>query len=190
MERSAVEAARIQFERAAQNIDELASAKHYAEVERHWAAFLVNAGRIFTKLEQGSKSTSKSRTWWGTKIHERRTDQLLSYIWHARNADEHGIQRVTELHLGSVKAVTPTPGEVDNFHKQMQKQPLPYAALGVFEIMNPHVKLVAVKDRGVQFDPPNSFQGNAINSPHPHNVGLLALSYLEGMIREAEQLIG
>jgi hypothetical protein len=70
----------------------------------------------------------------------------------------------------------------------MQNQPLPYAPIALLEIVNPHVKLVSVYDRGVRFDPPNTFRGEPISSPHPRNVGLLALSYIEETLKEAEAL--
>jgi hypothetical protein len=81
MDPTALKAARTEFDRAFQNIDELAAANHYTEVARHWAVFLVNAGRVFTKLEQASKVTAKSRAWWGKKVNERRGDELLRYVW-------------------------------------------------------------------------------------------------------------
>ena len=189
MDRTALKAARTEFDRAFQNIDELASADHYAEVARHWAAFLVNAGRVFTKLEQASKITAKIRAWWGKKVNERRSEELLRYVWHARNADEHGIRPVTDLHPGSIREVSPTNEEAEKLRRQMQNQPLPYAPIALLEIVNPHVKLVSVYDRGVRFDPPNTFRGAPISSPHPHNVGLLALSYIEEMLKEAEALV-
>src|ERR1035438_7608475 len=105
---NAVKAAWTEFNRAFQSITELGTSNHYAEVERHWAAFLVSAGRVFTKLEQAAKGSSKSEAWWGHQVKQRRTEPLLRYIWHARNADEHGIQPVTEMHPGSIKEVMPT----------------------------------------------------------------------------------
>ena len=188
VDHKAVNAAWTEFNRAFQSITELGTSNHYAEVERHWATFLVSAGRVFTKLEQGAKSSGKSGAWWGRKVNERRTEPILRYIWHARNADEHGIQPVTELHPGSIKEVTPTPEETENFHRTMGQQAKPYAALALLEIVNPHVKLVEITDRGVIYKPPATFFGETINGPNPHNVGLLALSYLEKILKEADKL--
>jgi hypothetical protein len=185
VDRAAIKSARIQFERAAQNIDELATEKNLAEIERHWAAFLVNAGRVFTKLEQASKASPKGKTWWSGKIRERRSDELLLYIWHARNADEHGIRRVTEQYISEVKAASPIPEEFEAANREAAKRGLPYAVLGAFDITM-RVKLVDVIDRGVRYAVPATFRGNPISNPHPNNVGLLALSYLDGLIREAD----
>jgi hypothetical protein len=102
MKRKAVESARVEFNRAREAMKALATSNNFDEIARHWAAFLVAAARIFTKLEQGSKDFQKSRAWWSTKIHQRRNDSLLRYLWHARNADEHTIEAVTLTHLARI----------------------------------------------------------------------------------------
>jgi hypothetical protein len=96
MDKHALEMAQVEFDRAFQAMTDLGAADHFAEIERHWSAFLVAAGRVYTKLEQGSKSNLKCSEWWGRKIHERRCEPLLAYVWHARNADEHGIKKSPE----------------------------------------------------------------------------------------------
>jgi hypothetical protein len=40
---------------------------------------------------------------YGRAKHERRNDPLLSYIHHARNADEHGIKDITRVAKGEGK---------------------------------------------------------------------------------------
>jgi hypothetical protein len=189
MKQAAIDSAVTEFNRAAQSMDELAASNNFAEVERHWAAFLVSAGRVFTKLQQGAKASGKSKAWFGRKLHERRTDPLLLYLWHSRNADEHGIQAVTQQHPGIIKSVEPTPAELQEFHCKMQDQPHPYGALAMLEIVNPHVMLVDIIDHGVRYCPPHAHGGSAISNPHPNNVGLLALSYLDSMINEAREYV-
>jgi hypothetical protein len=50
---------------------------------------------IYSKLEQGAKGCGPSDAWFGRKKYDRKTDPLLRYIHHARNADEHGLEAVT-----------------------------------------------------------------------------------------------
>lgn len=188
MEQKAIETARIEFGRAFQSMDDLIASNHFTEVERHWSAFLVSIGRIYTKLEQGSKISGTSKAWWGRKVHERKIDPLLKYLWHARNADEHTIRAVTEQYPGKVTKVEPTEKEIDEFHQKMKDQPHPYVGLGMIEVVFPHVKLVHVIDCGVKFDIPHEHLGSAISAPDPKNVGLLALAYMEKMLLEAEAL--
>jgi hypothetical protein len=86
MDKKAVEAAGIELNRALKSVTLLGAANNFADVQSHWTAFLASAGRVFTKLEEGSKDTQKSKTWFGTKVHQRRTDPVLRYVWQARNA--------------------------------------------------------------------------------------------------------
>jgi len=117
----------------------------------------VSAGRVFTKLEQGSKGSARTREWWSKKVHQRRTDPLLCYIWHARNADEHTIAAVTEQHAGGVKFVDPTPEEQAAFLEQMKKLGKPYLALATIEATRTHVRLLDVVDRGIRYSPPQAY---------------------------------
>jgi hypothetical protein len=188
MLQKAVEAAQAEFDRAAISLDDLAAASDFGEVERHWAAFLVSAGRIYSKLEQGAKTSGISQAWMGQRIHQRRTDALLSYLWHARNADEHTVEGVTDRHTGGTKFVDPSQEEMAEFERTMAAQGRPYVSLGLVEVVFPHVKLLDVTDRGVRYPIPQTHLGQAISNPHPNNIGLLALAYLEAMIAEARTM--
>lgn len=90
------------LDRAVEAFDRIEAATTLVEIETAWSDFLVFANRVFSKLEQGAKSNGKSKAWFDSKKHERRTNTLLRYVHHARNADEHGIRRVTEKEPGGI----------------------------------------------------------------------------------------
>ena len=188
MDGKAVQAARRDFERAFQDMDDLVAANEFDDVERHWAAFLVSAGRVYTKLEQGSKASPEAGAWWSGVLHQRRTDELLCYIWHARNAEEHTLERVTQRHDGSAKMVQPSDAEREAIEGQLVTFGKPFAVLGSVEVVWPHVKLGDAVDRGKRYAPPKSHLGQPLKDPLPKNVGLLALARLEGLLTEAEAL--
>jgi hypothetical protein len=77
------------------SLKELKETKDPAIIETLWENFLIAANGIYSKLERGAKTNGKSKAWYGRKKHERKNDPLLSYLHHARNAAEHGIQRIT-----------------------------------------------------------------------------------------------
>lgn len=112
---------------------------------------------------------------------QRRTDPLLCYLWHARNADEHTLQSVAQFNPGSIKEVSPTPEELQQFHDNMAKQPLPYAPLALLEIVYPHVALLDVVDHGQRYPAPKSMS--------PGDAGLQALAEFEKILTEAQELI-
>jgi len=82
--------------------------------------------------------SSKSKVWWGNKLHERRTDPLLRYLWHARNADEHTLQRINQLQSAHAKVVEPT--KVEQLERAMKNETRAWTPLGML--------LLAVTDRG------------------------------------------
>ena len=163
----------------------------FSAVERHWTAFLVSAGRVFTKLEQGAKTNGKSSAWFGRKINERRTDPLLCYLWHARNADEHTLENVTKLNPGYVKVTQAheiDPKEQQAMHAHFEKDGRPYAILGIVEGVWPHPELMEVMDRGKHYMPPTTHLGQKLAETSPAHIGDLALAYLSAMLAEAEHL--
>jgi hypothetical protein len=96
MDAQAVEQAKARLQRADKALYALKIAANYDEAEEAWSDFLLAAATIYSKLEQGSKSKGTSAGWFGRKKKERRDDPLLRFLHHARNSDEHGIERVAE----------------------------------------------------------------------------------------------
>ena len=62
MDKKAINAARIEYTRAAESLEVVATTNDFPTLEKHWASLLVSAGRVFTKLEQGAKVSSKSNS--------------------------------------------------------------------------------------------------------------------------------
>src|SRR4051812_42662853 len=108
MDKIAIVAAQQCLERAKQNLDTFESAATYQKMEESWAHFLTMANRVYVKLEQGSKISGPSKGWFGRKKHERRSDPLLAYVKNARDADEHGLQNVTDRTPASLGVKFPT----------------------------------------------------------------------------------
>jgi hypothetical protein len=188
MDKKAVDVARTEYTRAVENAALIRTANDFAKIENAWAAFLVAAGRVYTKLEQGSKISAKSKAWWGKKLHERRTDPLLCYVWHARNADEHTLQQITERQDTSVKFVEPTEQDDGALHEAMKGETRPWVPLALTEIVWAHVKFLDVIDRGVRYSAPQTHLGVEITDTSPANMAGMVLAYLEVMLKEADQL--
>jgi hypothetical protein len=123
--------------------------------------FLIAANRIFSKLEQGSKTNGQSKAWFGRKRHERRTNPLLRYIHHARNADEHGLAKVTDRTAsGLALGVGPgmwrfdgTTGPGGGLQITAMGGQVPGLSKFV-EIIPSKVRLIKVFDCGDPYDPP------------------------------------
>ncbi len=185
---------------ATQRLDLSNGFKAYEEA---WSQFLSQTSRFYSKMEQGSKGCPKSEPWFGKKKHERRKDQLLAYIHHARNCDEHTLQLITaragdsatmqfpaekgEQVTASVLARLKNDGTVEI------ADPTVTTSKGKFVdalIQNPRVVLMRVTDTRFHdsFSPPKEHLGTAIEGDDPPTVARLAIAYLEQMLREASGL--
>ena len=95
MKVAGLDAARERLRRAQSALERLEQAMTNRERETAWSEFLLASHALYSKLEHGSKGCGKSEAWFGRKKHERKNDELLCYIHHARNTDDHGITGTT-----------------------------------------------------------------------------------------------
>ena len=192
MEKAAIKAADENLARATPARQAMENAQKLSEIETAWSDFLTAANRIFSKLEQGAKVSGKSNSWYGRKKHERSTSPLLSYIHHARNADEYGIARVTEK-TGAGLALGVGPGAWRFDGTFGPGGTMKVTALGgqvpgeskFVEVIPSKVRLVAVIDRGVKYEPPIGPNSAELT---PIEVANTALVQLKSLIEDAEQL--
>lgn len=187
MHAKALQKSRTAFTHAQNNLGDLKAANDFSSIERHWLAFLDNANRVFTRLEQAANDTPRGRIWWGSQVREWKTDPLLRYIRAAKDSTHHSIQEVAQLNPGRAIPITnPSQQELTEVHSAFKKIDLPYALLGGFEVVFPHVEVIDVVNRGVTFPRPTSHLGHPISATAPYEIGDLTLVYLEMMIRQVE----
>jgi hypothetical protein len=114
-------------------------------------------------------------------------DHLLSYLHHARNAAEHGIQRITSRTSSNI-TLAPNARAFLSSRKKGGWDVL--ASSGEITFASDMVYLVRVHDDryGDWFDPPTSRLGNDLTDISPAGIGTLGILYLEGMLSEARKL--
>jgi hypothetical protein len=189
MDKAAVESAHACLGQAKEAVTSMQQADNLDKLEKGWTDFLIMANRVYTKLEQGAKSNGTSKGWFGRKKHERRKDPLLSYIKNARDADEHGIERVTERKGGGVAIKFPEGTVVEHGHIRsgptgadiavtLREPPASPTHIHVFPAS---LTLVEVTNYGDKYPPPSS--------TNPIQVAQRMVSLLDGLISEAESLI-
>jgi hypothetical protein len=93
--------AREEFNLARAKLDAMKQAPSLGYYAQSWSDFLAHVQRAFTKMKIATKHGA-SKGWYDKIENERRSDDLLSYIRHARNADEHGIDPVTIRKPGGI----------------------------------------------------------------------------------------
>ena len=143
MRKEAVDQASTKLEKARQAVAAMARSNDLQALEAAWIDFV--------KLEQGTKANASSEGWFSRKKHERKLDPLLSYIHHARNAEEHTIEPITERVSSSVAVKGRGAYRFDGILGRNAN--LKVTHLGgeppQVETKGPHVRLVRIRDRGV-----------------------------------------
>lgn len=160
------------------------------EAEDAWGDFLAAANIFYVKLKEGARGTP-SWDWFRKKLDERRDDELLCYIHHARNAHQHRLESITKR----------KPQITSYFAADPRKPVILYdirAGAGVTHIggganvsirKSPGgLKLQDVIDKGVTYSVPTLHRGQPLPNDSPLTAAHLTLPYLGDMLSEAHSL--
>jgi hypothetical protein len=181
MKSQAINQAREKLRKAQHAVGALRGAATYVQASDAWADFLVPANTVFQKLKRGAVGYGRSEGWFNRVLQERRGDPLLSYVQHARNVDEHGIEPISKVLPGGFRGGVIV-AEADGLRIRPSEPGGP-ASITLFP---PRLVLVAVVDRGVRYDVPTAHLGVRLVDPSPLVVAELAQAYLERLIEAAE----
>jgi len=182
MKKIAIDAAREWLDRAKVAYDSMRAADSFEKMEAAWTDFLLFSNRVYARLEQGAKGNGTSFGWYGRKKHERRKDKLLSYVKNARDADEHGLERITKREPGTIGVKFPegavvTGGVVEEGRIEFElAHPRPVEV----RIDGASIKLIEVSNSGDKYEPTDT---------NPLVVADSLIGHLEGLIAEAEKLV-
>lgn len=193
MRPEAVQQARDRLQTATLAVADFRAAKDFAAADRAWTEFLHAMGGVYTKLERGSKDNDESKAWFDSKKDERNEDEMLRYLYFARNADVHGLEPVTEKQHGG--AALPfgkhVPVGIQGLDENMQpvgKPDVGFISGLTLVLTRAHGKHHG--KRGKEFcDPPRSHKGQALTNPLTDSVTAAALAHAAAMIAEAEALV-
>jgi hypothetical protein len=97
MNRQAIVKAEEKLVRMRRAVCAMKEASEPDQIKRSWEDFIVAATTFYNALAHGAKGNNKSNAWFGKKKHAHKTDPLLKDIHHARNAENHGIEQITDL---------------------------------------------------------------------------------------------
>ncbi len=170
--------------------------------EEAWSQFLSQVSRFYSEMEQGAKGCKVSAPWFGKKKHERKKYELLSYIHHARNSDEHSLERITSRSADLFSYQSPK--EFGDFSAEFMleckddgtfrtfdpKLTLGDGTVADLRSVNPRIVLRDVKDdlHNDVFKVPTTHLGKPLRNPSPEDVALLTIEYLERFLADAEKL--
>lgn len=193
MEQKAIAQAKIKLETARSAIDEMAKAKTHEQFTKACSQFLINANGIYEKLRAGSTTNVRSQQWFKTEKNFRETDELLTYLRQARNADEHGVGQISEhrrgvginlkLGVGSlhVERMSVISGIIHIDSDAAEK-----VTFNHFNEFNLQPVLDGRSKKWYQL--PSNHNGLVITDKSPAGIAGLAIKYLEDMLVRASKI--
>jgi hypothetical protein len=115
---------------------------------------------------------------------------MLSYLHHARNAEEHSIDGSANPDGGDIVAGSPETRSVRNSEGVATKVIHPQGVPIDLKVAPPGLRLLRVTDSRFHdtFHPPTQHLGADLVDATPAAVARLGLTYLEGLIAEARPL--
>jgi len=187
------------LQKARDALNRLKTATTLDETESAWADLLLSGNAVYSKLEQGAKVSGKASAWYGRVKKLRKDDPLLSYMHHARNSEEHGIEDVTKrMKAGEATITIREPfdpsklqgvqlkiGADSGGHVQVSSSNEDVVSTRMYD--KPSLALVCVKDPRFSdhFDPPYEHLGAKLHDQSPLTVGSLFVVYLAALIDDA-----
>jgi hypothetical protein len=191
MDPIALRHAQVRLQKAEAALLALQSARSFDHVETAWSDFLLAASAIYSKLDQGAKSSARSTAWFGRVKRLRKTDPLLRYLHHARNSDEHGIEDTTHRKALGAEWIWPdgqkTLIRFDDPNVQLRETSSGDVPL---DRLIHYTDLVPVTDRryGDSFEPPDTHLDRAVTTRDPVQIANIAIGYLQSLVAEAKEL--
>lgn len=149
------------------------SASDFDSFEDAWRQYLVALQKVRVKTERGCQPVRESfEPWQGKFKRQRKKDQLLHYLRHARNADEQSIRVI----LDDIPGQTVTTSSSDTVYVG-----------NLVVTTSPRIELRPVEDRGKWYDPPVEHLGKALAERDPLKVAELGLTFYAGFVEQAER---
>jgi hypothetical protein len=193
MDERAFERARNDFTAAQHKLAQMKAAADLSQLSACWSEFLTLIQRVFAKLRK-STERGPSKGWFDSILNIRNTDPLLGYLLHARNADEHGIEPITQNHPGGI-GIRPKVGNTLHIgHMEISRGRIyvdPETVKNMEVAFIPaRISLTTVRDRGIDYPPPSEHLGKPISESNPIQVAELALAFWEDTLAHAAREFG
>jgi hypothetical protein len=168
-------------------VKRLEASKSSGAAAEAWEDFVLAAGSFYSILQQATKASSKEKAWFGSLKHIRKTDPLLQYIHQARNAEEHGCERI--VRAASRQVTMRNKGDTAWFRVENGTWVVEDIQ-GTVAFSNDTIALIPIRDDrfGDVFEPPTSHLGKTLEDRSALNVARLAHAYLEVVLTEARAM--
>ncbi|TCQ02180.1 hypothetical protein [Sphingomonas sp. PP-CC-3A-396] len=204
MDRKAIEKALVRLHAMARAIGDMASVSSPLEFSSDWYVFITAANGVYEVLKAGVAGDAPAEAWFRSVVEQVEADELLKYMYEARNDEEHGLVRSVVNQTESVGVIVPA--NVGDFDVECQitmgedgvatisewKSSLP---AGVAEyLVKDEMILAPVSAKArkrmtpKQYDPPSFHNGSPLSGRSPLQAARLTYTYLRQVVSQAELL--
>ena len=197
MDPRAVAGAKERLDQAREAVTGLHKPTTFSQTRRDWLAFLIAANGVYQKLEKGAKTYHKSREWYRKLKELRKTDELLRYVYRARNAEEHGLDPSVQFNAPKLeianrnsKVAPENKGKQIVIHTNEDKEKDDPRRPSFRVTLPDKLHLVTVKDDrfGDEFPVPSYHLGKKLESGPIAAVCDMVIEFLDAAIKEASAL--
>jgi hypothetical protein len=169
-------------QRALDAYNALAAAEHFAEAREAWEDFLTHWRRGLNRCDVMGKR-GRPTVYVPNRVRVK-ADPALSYLWAARNAEEHGIAEIATIQERAIaigafggyleEVGDPGPsGELTVRYTPLTDDPPPF-----FAILPEHIKLQPVADRGNLLPVPRGYDYDVGETSAPVALAKVGLDFL------------
>lgn len=176
------------LKRARDALDNINAMSNPAEQAECWQDFLIHLERIWNKAEAHFSKSPKWGGWCSPYARLRKKDPLLSYLRHARNADEHTTAPISMTGPRQLR-INPISGS-DLYIKKLEsingRITLETDAPVRFRVVDGKAAPIAVTDKNVEYAVPTVHLGQPFNAKFDR-MAELALAFYEDALTKAEE---
>lgn len=195
MDKKAFESATGKVSVALEKAAAMKLATEASALARLWEEFLTVQQQVFLRLKKAFEHGA-SKQLSDAIVNDQRSDDMLKYVLHARNADEHGVDAVSETVQPRLSINPKAGGELRVNHLVLDsRRSFPVVTMDketaenvVIAFHPAEVYLIRVRDRGVYYDPPTKHLGRSI-TPTPIVVADLLTKYLATRIAQGKSYL-
>jgi len=171
---------------AAENAVQRMQAAHmFSDFRQAWQDLLNRLAKVWIKSERECQPIrNEFLPWQGSYKRVIRTDPLLAYVSHARNADYHTIQPIAAIAIDIQACLQPGGTAVIEVHNRDERVRLT-GEMKEASVSQPKCVLLPITDSGVAYAVPTEHLGETISNNDPLPVAQLALAFYTKFVAEA-----
>lgn len=191
MKKEAIDIAKGRLRVMRKCFDDLCQCSDFDTFNDTWFTFLTAYKSVYVAISQGAISP-QSRQWLGARKKQRRNDDLLQWVFEARNDEEHGLARslnqnmpLASITLGYMESAT-----IEFIGNGDFKITRPDGSNARFTVAPHEVEVSTINARGGRsLPPPKTCLNLTLPSPKALLIADLAIKYIDNLIEEASTFV-